>query len=82
MQAGSEMSWNLSGPIFADREDSSPYSALNVITVGIRGCVVPLLGTFLCSAMGPSAVFFIGIGFCFMATWHMLVSRQHGFLYS
>lgn len=48
MQAGSELGWNLSGPIFAKHEDSSPYSSVNILTVGLRGCLIPPLGSFLC----------------------------------
>lgn len=44
MQGGCELSWNLSGPFFSKREDSAPYSALNLLLVGIRGCICPTLG--------------------------------------
>lgn len=42
MQAGSELSWNLSGPIFSKQEDSSTYTGVNVASVGLRGCIAPL----------------------------------------
>ena len=47
MQAGSEMSWHLSGPLFAKNEDSSVYSSINVLSVGLRGCFVPAIGSLL-----------------------------------
>lgn len=59
--AGNHLSWNLSGPIFAKEEDSSIFSSVNVVTVGLRGCVAPPLGGFLSVFMGPIAV--LGIGF-------------------
>ena len=75
-QAGSDMSWNLSGPLFAKYEDSSTYSGLNVMTVGLRGCIGPPLGSFLCVEAGPNTVLFLGSGMCLLATWHMFASRK------
>ena len=48
MQAGSELSWHLSGPIFAKEGESSQFSGVNVLTVGLRGSVIPQLGALLC----------------------------------
>lgn len=56
MQSGNELSWNMSGPIFAKNEDSTPYSTVNVIAVGIRGMFIPTLGAFLLSQFGSIAV--------------------------
>lgn len=71
MQAGSELSWNLSGPIFSRREDSSIYSGVNVLTVGIRGCFAPFLGTLLLCGSSPSIVLCIGGALCLCATFIM-----------
>jgi hypothetical protein len=38
MQGGSELSWKLSGPIFAKDKHSTPFSSLNLVLVGARGC--------------------------------------------
>jgi predicted MFS family arabinose efflux permease len=46
-QAGSHLIWNMSGPIFSKNEDSSKYSAINVLMVAIRGSVAPMLGSIL-----------------------------------
>lgn len=56
MQAGSELSWNMSGPIFAKHEDSSPFSSVNVMSVGIRGLFIPSLGALCLSHFGLSSV--------------------------
>lgn len=48
MQAGSELVWHLSGPHFAHEEESSSYSSVNVLAVGVRGSVIPQLGS-MCS---------------------------------
>jgi MFS family permease len=51
-QAGSHLIWHLSGPMFADQEDSSSYSGVNIVMVGIRGMIAPPLGGFLAAVMG------------------------------
>jgi len=60
MQAGSELSWHLSGPLFAKSEDSSPYSSVNVVTVGLRGLIAPFCGALLCESFGPTPVLLLG----------------------
>lgn len=76
MQAGSELSWNLSGPIFSKQDDSSTYTGVNVVTVGVRGCFAPPLGSFLCNLTNATMVLLMGGGFCLLATWHMYLNRQ------
>lgn len=77
MQAGSEMSWNLSGPLFAKDEDSSVYSSINVLTVGLRGCFVPAIGSLLAYAVHASGVMLIGAALCLMSAVCMAhYSRQ------
>lgn len=61
MQAGSEMSWNMSGPIFADKKESSLFTGVNVVTVGLRGLFAPALGGLLYSVTG-SSTFVMGLG--------------------
>jgi len=75
MQAGSEMSWNLSGPIFSKHEDSSTYSGVNVVSVGIRGCIAPPIGGLLCLYISPMSVLLIGGSLSLLATWQMY--RNH-----
>lgn len=67
MQAGSEMTWHLSGPAFAGREDSSGYSGVNVLAVGIRGSVVPPLGSLINLWSNPLTVIALGGGVCWAA---------------
>lgn len=76
MQAGSELSWNLSGPIFSKHEDSSTYSGVNVITIGMRGCVAPPLGSFFLNLTNSTFVLLVGGGFCLLATWQMVLGRK------
>lgn len=76
MQAGSELSWNLSGPIFSKQEDSSTYTGINVVSIGLRGCISPPLGSFLCNLTNASLVLAMGGGLCLLATWQMYLNRQ------
>lgn len=71
MQAGSELSWHMSGPIFAKEEDSSRFSSVNVMSVGIRGLFAPLLGMLLCTSFGSPTALLIGGGLCLLATAHL-----------
>lgn len=76
MQGGSELSWNLSGPIFSRHEDSSLYSGVNVVTVGLRGCVAPPLGSLLCYLQGPLSTLMIGSALCVLAAWQMFGVKE------
>jgi MFS family permease len=77
MQSGSELSWNMSGPIFSREEDSSSYTSVNILTQGIRGLIIPALGGVLCSQFGPFSVMIMGTIFCLQATFMMyLYSRR------
>lgn len=75
MQAGSELSWNMSGPYFAKNFESSSYSSLNVLTVGIRGCVAPVLGTVIGSFTNSTTVMAIAFVLCLIASERM---RSYG----
>lgn len=71
MQSGSELSWHLAGPMFAKGEDSSVYSSVNLVVVGLRGCVAPLLGSLLVAALSPVSVLLIGGALSFVASWRL-----------
>jgi Major Facilitator Superfamily len=78
MQAGSEMSWNLSGPLFSKDEDSSVYSSLNVMTVGLRGCFVPIIGSLFLYQFDAAAIMLLGSFICLLSAVFMIrYSRQH-----
>jgi predicted MFS family arabinose efflux permease len=72
MQGGSELSWSMSGPVFAKDKDSSSYSSVNVLTVGLRGCVVPAAGSILYQASNASSVLVVGALLCLLATQRMM----------
>lgn len=72
-QAGSHLSWNLSGPIFAKNQSSTVFSGINVLMVGIRGCIAPAIGSFIyVFSGGPYLVFTFFILLSFLAIWVMI----------
>jgi hypothetical protein len=76
MQAGSELSWNMSGPVFSKAENSTPYSSTNVLMVGLRGCFFPPLGAFIHGMMGASSVLILSALLCAMATIYLFSQRS------
>lgn len=80
-QAGSHLLWNLSGPIFSGREESSQFSRVNILMVGLRGSVTPAMGGILCKFMGPSFVIFCGALICLSGAFYMLLTRRAGSLF-
>ncbi len=64
-QSGSHLLWNLSGTLFARDEDSSQYSRVNILMVGLRGIVAPALGGLLCACVGPVPLLVLGTLICF-----------------
>lgn len=71
MQAGSELNWHLSGPHFAKEEDSSSYSNVNILIVGMRGCIIPQLGAALCLLTSSSFLLILGALCCLAGTFWM-----------
>ncbi|MBX7067455.1 MAG: MFS transporter [Parachlamydiales bacterium] len=74
-QGGSHLVWNMSGPIFAGKDESSRYTGVNVAMAGLRGAVAPPLGGWLAVACGPVQVLIIGGALCFYSGIRMLQSK-------
>lgn len=74
-QGGSHLVWNLSGPIFAGRDESSRYTGVNVVLAGLRGAIAPPLGGWLAVAFGPIQVLAIGGILCFYSGISLLQSK-------
>lgn len=72
MQGGSELGWHMSGPVFANEEESSLYTQTNVLTVGLRGCIAPFFGSFLYTVSGSTATLLFGAALCLIATERMV----------
>ncbi|NGX51284.1 MAG: hypothetical protein K1060chlam2_01149 [Chlamydiae bacterium] len=63
-QAGSHLLWNLSGTLFAKDEDSSKFSGVNILMVGVRGVIAPLLGGLCCGLFSPLPILIAGMVIC------------------
>ena len=75
-QAGSHLSWNLSGPLFAGKEQSSLFSTVNILTVGLRGLIVPWVSTLLCSTLGTIPVLGLGLFFCLTGSIYLISHKS------
>ena len=76
MQAGSEISWHLSGPLFSQGEDSTPFTSVNVAMVGIRGCIVPFVGELIFLYSNSMTVFICSAVLCGIGTAYSLFVNQ------
>lgn len=70
-QGGSHLIWHLSGTIFAGDQNSTPFTTLNVLMIGIRGAIGPVLGGFLCNYLGPMPVIIFGSCIALFGAWAM-----------
>lgn len=77
VQGGSHLIWNLSGTIFAGDQSSTPYTTVNVLMIGLRGAVGPVLGGFLCDSWGAIPVLFLGAFIGLAGAW---VMNRHSFV--
>lgn len=75
-QGGSHLVWHLSGTIFAKEQNSTPFTTINVLMIGLRGAIGPLLGGLLCSTVGPIPVLVLG-AFIALAGGYFMLHRQH-----
>jgi MFS family permease len=71
-QAGSHLIWNLSGTFFAaDNQNSSSYTRVNILMLGLRGAIMPLIGGLLCELVGPIPILVTGMLLCFYGTRYL-----------
>jgi MFS family permease len=75
-QAGSHLIWHLSGPLFAGSGDSSLFSTVNILTVGLRGLIVPFMASLLCVAIGPLPVLGMGLVWCLAGSAYLFAQKQ------
>jgi MFS family permease len=75
-QAGSHLIWNLSGTLFAAEQDSSPYTRVNILMLGLRGAVMPLIGGLLCDLFGPVPVLVLGTLLCFWGVRYLFRKQK------
>lgn len=70
-QSGSRLIWQLSGPHFAENVPSLPFSHTNLVTVGIRGLLAPLMGGFLATCFSVNIIFILSILLCLLGALMM-----------
>lgn len=75
-QGGSHLVWNLSGPAFAGKEESSRYTGVGVVLAGLRGGVAPPMGGWLAVSFGPPSVLLLGGLLCFISGLGLAKSRK------
>ncbi|MBS0647781.1 MAG: MFS transporter [Verrucomicrobia bacterium] len=75
-QAGSHLIWHLSGPLFAGSGDSSLFSTVNILTVGLRGLIVPCMAGFLCNVIGPLPVLAMGLMWCLAGSIYLFAQKK------
>lgn len=75
-QAGSHLLWNLSGSVFSKNQDSTPYTALNILMQGIRGLFIPILGGLCTQLFGPIVVLILGSLMAFYGVYVMIKNNK------
>jgi MFS family permease len=75
-QAGSQLSWNMSGPNLCGTESSSQYSSVNILAIGIRGAFVPLAGGLFTMAFGAEASLFVGFASILTGAAYLAISAK------
>jgi MFS family permease len=75
-QAGSHLIWHLSGPLFAGNGDSSLFSTVNILTVGLRGLIVPFMASLLCVWIGPLPVIAMGLAWCLAGSIYLFAQKD------
>ena len=77
MQGGSELSWHMSAVTFSQHRDSLPYTEMNILSVGLRGLVIPLIGNLLFAYVGITPLFCLGSLLCLLGSLSLMKSRSH-----
>lgn len=81
-QAGSVLLWKLSGMIFSKKENSVLYTSTNLLFLGIRGLIAPILGSLICNLFGVSTVLSIGVLISFYGFFTVLRLRKNSIAYN
>jgi hypothetical protein len=79
MQAGSDLSWHMSAPLFARQQDSSLFTSTAMLAAGLRGCIVPALGAYLLTSTGITSTL-ICAAICSLLATYTAWRYSHSFV--
>jgi len=66
-QAGSRLSWTLSGSFFAQDEESNRFTEINIVSIALRGAIMPSIGSLLLFYANPITVCLTSLLLCWGA---------------
>jgi len=69
-QGGSHLIWHISGTLFARNGRTMPYSNVGILLVGVRGAIMPALGSIIVISLGLIPTFVTSMLFCVGATFY------------
>lgn len=69
--AGNHLIWHMSAPLFSAKEDSSLYSSVNVLMIGLRGLIFPMLGGWMGYQFGFYVVLWTSLLMCLASSFYM-----------
>lgn len=75
MQAGSELSWHLSAITFSNKDESLPFSETNILAVGLRGLIVPFVGSLILVASGTTTLLLFASLLCLLGTGWLIAPQ-------
>lgn len=70
VHAGSEMSFNMSAPIFSKERETFLFSRLNLFFLGIRGCICPFIGQVVYSYSNFFGIFIFALAFTLISIFY------------
>lgn len=70
MQAGFEMSWNISPPAFSQENESTLFASTNLAFAGLRGCICPFAGQMLFLYTGSFAALALCGALCLLSFFY------------
>lgn len=71
MQAGSELTWNMAGPIFAGERDSRAHTRASILLQGIRGGLMPALAYYLLEHGDEVVIILLGAALCLLSAVYL-----------
>jgi len=74
-QGGSHLAWHLSGPLLSGEHSSCQFSSVNILAVGVRGAIAPLLGGMLLHSIGIIPTMWLSICTIFLGALYLRAQK-------